>query len=159
MSETTIRTNAERGFLLAILLSGVTLVLETAGGFCPAPSLCCRTRFTCSWTCFPSFSPTVRSAWHRFLRRTHVPSAGTGKVSETIRSVEGVGRLHRLHLWSLCSHIPILSAHVDISPPHASRHGEVLEAIRATLRREYYIEQSPCSRSAGPSADSQPPPH
>lgn len=32
MAETTIRTNAERGLLLAILLSAVTLVLEIAGG-------------------------------------------------------------------------------------------------------------------------------
>jgi hypothetical protein len=32
VAETTIRTHAERGFLLAILLSGVTLVLEIAGG-------------------------------------------------------------------------------------------------------------------------------
>ena len=41
---------------------------------------------------------------------------------------------------SLCSHIPVLSAHVEVSPSHALRRGEVLEAVRAALRREYQIE-------------------
>jgi hypothetical protein len=36
MPETTIRTNAERDLLLAILLSAVTLILEIAGGS-PSP--------------------------------------------------------------------------------------------------------------------------
>jgi Co/Zn/Cd efflux system component len=34
----------------------------------------------------------------------------------------------------------ILSAHVEVSPLHASRQGEVLEAIWPALRREYGIE-------------------
>ena len=81
----------------------------------------------------------LRDALRMLLEGTP-PGLDAGRVSETIRVVEGVVRLHRLHLWSLCSHIPVLSAHVEISPSHASRRGEVLEAIRAALRREYGIE-------------------
>ncbi len=81
----------------------------------------------------------LREALRMLLEGTP-PGLDAGKVSETIRAIEGVDRVHRLHLWSLCSHIPVLSAHVEISPSHASRSGEVLEAIRAALRTEYHID-------------------
>jgi cobalt-zinc-cadmium efflux system protein len=81
----------------------------------------------------------LREALRMLLEGTP-PGLDAGKVSGTIRAVEGVDRVHRLHLWSLCSHIPVLSAHVEISSSHASRPGEVLEAIRAALRAEYRIE-------------------
>jgi len=68
------------------------------------------------------------------------PGLEAGKVAETIGSVRGVGRVHNLNLWSLCSHIPVLTAHVEVSPSHVSRRAEVLEEIRATLRREHHIE-------------------
>lgn len=91
----------------------------------------------------------LRDALRMLLEGTP-PGLDAGRVSETIRVVEGVVRLHRLHLWSLCSHIPVLSAHVEISPSHASRRGEVLEAIRAALRREYGIEHVTLQPECGP---------
>jgi len=81
----------------------------------------------------------LRDALRMLLEGTP-PGLDAGKVTETIRAVDGVDRVHRLHLWSICSHIPVLSAHVEISPSHVSRRGEVLEAIRASLRAEYHID-------------------
>jgi len=91
----------------------------------------------------------LREALRMLLEGTP-PGLDAGKVSETIRAVEGVDRVHRLHLWSLCSHIPVLSAHVEISFSHASRPGEVLEAIRAALRAEYRIEHVTLQPECGP---------
>ena len=91
----------------------------------------------------------LRDALRMLLEGTP-PGLDAGKVSETIRAIEGVDRVHRLHLWSLCSHIPVLSAHVEISPSHTSRQGEVLEAIRAALRKEYQIEHVTLQLECGP---------
>jgi len=91
----------------------------------------------------------LREALRMLLQETP-PGLDAGKVSETIRAIEGVDRVHRLHLWSLCSHIPVLSAHVEVSPSHASRRGEVLEAIRARLRGEYNIEHVTLQPECGP---------
>jgi len=91
----------------------------------------------------------LRDALRMLLEGTP-PGLDAGKVSETIRAVEGVDRLHRLHLWSLCSHIPVLSAHVEISPSHVSQRREVLETIRAALRREYQIEHVTLQPECGP---------
>lgn len=91
----------------------------------------------------------LRDALRMLLEGTP-PGLDAGKVTETIRAVEGVDRVHRLHLWSLCSHIPVLSAHVEISPSHVSRRGEVLEAIRAALRTEYHIDHVTLQPECGP---------
>jgi cobalt-zinc-cadmium efflux system protein len=91
----------------------------------------------------------LRDALRMLLEGTP-PGLDAGKVSETIRAVEGVDRLHRLHLWGLCSHISVLSAHVEISPSHAARRGEVLEVIRAVLRKEYQIEHVTRQMECGP---------
>lgn len=89
------------------------------------------------------------SAW-RLLRDTvHVLLEGTPKgldfdeVASVIASEAGVSDVHHLHLWSLASDTPALSAHVvigdDVTMHEAQRRGE---AVRAVLAERFGIEHA-----------------
>ena len=66
-------------------------------------------------------------------------AGGTSVMREAIREVEGVGDIHHLHLWTICSHILALSAHVDILPDHKGRQARVLRQIELMLAEQYHI--------------------
>lgn len=67
-----------------------------------------------------------------------------------MRSVEGVNDIHHLHVWSICSHISALSAHVDVEPDYRLRQGEIVGEIEEMLEHDYHITHSTlqveCSR-------------
>lgn len=65
----------------------------------------------------------------------------TEKVRQTIGSIAGVDGVHDLHVWSITSGMPALSAHVLVTSPEHDPHA-VLLAIRGQLRDEYAIDHS-----------------
>lgn len=65
----------------------------------------------------------------------------TERVRDSIGSVEGVDEVHDLHVWSITSGLPALSAHVVVSDPACDGHA-ILEAIQERLRSEYAIDHS-----------------
>jgi len=71
-------------------------------------------------------------------------------VVERMRSVEGVHDIHYLHVWSICSHISALSAHVDLDPDSRQRQGEVIAELEELLENDFHITQTTlqavCSR-------------
>ncbi len=60
------------------------------------------------------------------------------EVGRTMAAVEGVHSVHDLHIWSLDSRHPALSAHVVFTD--AGRWPAILEAQRALLRQRFGIE-------------------
>jgi cobalt-zinc-cadmium efflux system protein len=72
------------------------------------------------------------------------------EVVRRIRAIEGVNDIHHLHVWSICSHISALSAHIDVLPEYRLRQGEMVGAIEQLLDREFHITHSTlqveCSR-------------
>ncbi len=72
------------------------------------------------------------------------------ELVDKIRSVAGVSDIHHLHVWSICSHITALSAHVDIEPEHRLRQSEIIGEIEHLLEQDYHIThstlQGECSR-------------
>ncbi len=59
-----------------------------------------------------------------------------------VRAVAGVNGMHHLHVWSICSHITALSAHIDIEPDSRLRQGEIVGEIEQMLEHDYHINHS-----------------
>lgn len=84
-------------------------------------------------------------AWRVLRQSTHILLEGvphgmsTAEVAENIKAVEGVVDLHHLNLWTICSHIQALSAHIDIAPDHKDRQAAVLREIEEMLLERYHI--------------------
>jgi cobalt-zinc-cadmium efflux system protein len=72
------------------------------------------------------------------------------EVVAKMRAVDGVNDVHHLHVWSICSHITVLSAHIDIEPDFRLRQGEIVGTIEEMLDHDYHITESTlqgeCSR-------------
>lgn len=86
-----------------------------------------------------------RSAWGVLRSSVHILLEGvprgmsTAAVADAIREVEGVNDVHHLNIWTICSHIQALSAHVDIEPEYKGRQAVVLRAIEELLLSAYHI--------------------
>ncbi len=64
------------------------------------------------------------------------------QVVAKMRAVEGVNDVHHLHVWSICSHISALSAHIDIDPEFRLRQGEIVGEIEQMLDHDFHITHS-----------------
>ena len=77
------------------------------------------------------------------------------QVVARMRAVDGVNDVHHLHVWSICSHITALSAHIDVLPEHRRRQGEIVGALEHLLDHDFHIThttlQADCANClAGP---------
>lgn len=61
------------------------------------------------------------------------------EVVASVKSLPGVDDFHRVHIWSLCSHIRALSAHIIIASGHEKTSEKVLEEVNALLEERYHI--------------------
>ncbi len=82
----------------------------------------------------------------RILREAgHILLEGVPKhinINELVakmRSIEGVNNVHHLHIWSICSHITALSAHIDLAPEFRLRQGEIIGNLEQMLDHDYHI--------------------
>ncbi len=83
----------------------------------------------------------IREAVHILLEG--VPRGMTiAEVSDAIRAVEGVNDVHHLNIWTICSHILALSAHIDVLPEHKAEQANVLRRIEELLFDSYHISHT-----------------
>ena len=82
----------------------------------------------------------------RVLREaTHILMEGVPRglsveqVATQIRGIEGVLDVHHLNIWSVCSHILALSAHVEIEPEYDGERSQLLHAIEHKLQHDFHI--------------------
>ncbi len=72
------------------------------------------------------------------------------EVVDKMRAVAGVSNVHHLHVWSICSHITALSAHIDVEPDYRLRQGEIIGNLERMLDHDYHIThttlQGECSK-------------
>jgi cobalt-zinc-cadmium efflux system protein len=76
-------------------------------------------------------------------------------VSSEIKKAEHVRDVHRLHVWSICSNITALSAHVLIDEGFEGRRKEIIKDINCRLVSRFHIhhttlqlERTPCEGEA-----------
>jgi cobalt-zinc-cadmium efflux system protein len=87
-------------------------------------------------------------AWRVIRESAHILLEGaprgmsTSEVVGAIRTVEGVNDVHHLNIWTICSHILALSAHVDVKPEHKRNQAGVLREIEELLLRRYHISHT-----------------
>lgn len=87
-------------------------------------------------------------SWRVIRESVHILLEGVprnmsiGEVSDTIRSVDGINNVHHLNIWTICSHIIALSAHVDIQPSHKDNQTEVLRRVEELLFQRYHISHT-----------------
>ncbi|HEY7745046.1 MAG TPA: cation diffusion facilitator family transporter [Desulfuromonadales bacterium] len=91
----------------------------------------------------------LREAGHILLEGVP-PHVKIEELVAKLRAVAGVNDIHHLHVWSICSHITALSAHIDILPDYRLRQGEIIGEIEQMLDHDYHIThttlQGECSR-------------
>lgn len=91
----------------------------------------------------------LREAGHILLEGVP-PHIKVEDLVAKMRAVAGVNDIHHLHVWSICSHITALSAHIDIQPDYRLRQGEIVGEIEQMLEDDYHIThttlQGECSR-------------
>jgi len=83
----------------------------------------------------------IRESVHILLEG--VPRGMTiGQVGDAIREMEGVNTVHHLNIWTICSHILALSAHVDIKPDFKGEQADVLRKIEEMLMDRFHISHT-----------------
>ena len=60
-------------------------------------------------------------------------------VAAAVLAVPGVADLHRVHIWSLCSHIRALSAHLVVDAAAARETQAVLDDVNELLHNRFGI--------------------
>jgi cobalt-zinc-cadmium efflux system protein len=87
-------------------------------------------------------------AWRVLRESAHILLEGAprgmkiAEVVDAIRTIKGVNDVHHLNIWTICSHILALSAHVDVKPEHKATQTEVLRDIEELLLRRYHISHT-----------------
>jgi len=83
----------------------------------------------------------LRESMHILLEGTPRGLKVTDVVA-TIKDIKGVRDVHHLNIWTICSHIIALSAHIDMEPEHKSRQAEALRAIERDLLEKHHISHT-----------------
>ena len=80
----------------------------------------------------------LREAGHILLEGVP-PHIDVNEVADRMRAITGVHNIHHLHVWSICSHITALSAHIDVEPDYRLRQGEIIGNLEQMLDHDYHI--------------------
>ena len=96
----------------------------------------------------------LREAGHILLEGVP-PQININELVARMEAITGVSNVHHLHVWSICSHITALSAHIDIKPDYRLHQGEIIGNLEELLDHEFHIThttlQGECSKcTTGP---------
>ena len=82
--------------------------------------------------------PLLRGGWEVLTERTP-RGLSVDRISEAARSVPGVTAVHDVHVWSVCSSLVCLTAHVEV-PDMTLREGmDVVRRLRQRMEADFGI--------------------
>lgn len=90
----------------------------------------------------------IAGSWRVIKSSAHIMMEGTPTcfnltdVEENMRSSPGVSEVHDLHVWNLCSHHALLSAHVVTDSKSCVPSQEIMMNLKSRLKNEFGIEHS-----------------
>lgn len=90
----------------------------------------------------------LAGSWRVLRSSAHIMMEGTptcfslNDIERTMRSTPGVTDVHDLHVWNLCSHHAILSAHVVVAKESASQAQDVMDELSRRLLKGFGIEHT-----------------
>ncbi len=70
------------------------------------------------------------------------------EIAECVRAVPGVARIHDLHIWTVASGFPAMSAHVDLQ--HGADPEAVRRAVHRLLHQEYEVAHTTIQTESAP---------
>lgn len=123
---------SDLGSAVGVLIAGLLILATGNPVFDPAISLVIG---------FLIFIGAVRILFESgniLLERTP-PHIDVKEVMERVREVPGVRGVHAVHVWSLCSTVHALSAHIVVEPSAALETQRLLDEAHRRVEREYSI--------------------
>ncbi|MBE0524018.1 MAG: cation transporter [Methanosarcinales archaeon] len=83
----------------------------------------------------------IRDSVHILLESTpkHVD---INELVDFVTSIEGVEGIHDIHLWSVCSNVHAISAHILVKDMHVCDTEPLIESVTAVLRDKFNISQT-----------------
>ncbi len=78
----------------------------------------------------------------RILLEFAPPGLEPEKIAAALMELEGVKDVHHIHIWSLCSNITAMEAHILTGCTQASLLEDLKKRIKATLREKFNIVHS-----------------
>ncbi|MBJ6752866.1 cation diffusion facilitator family transporter [Geomonas anaerohicana] len=87
-------------------------------------------------------------SWRVMRESVHILLEGVprgidiNQVAFSMKEVEGVAEVHHLNIWTICSHIIALSAHVVVPDCSPSEQTEILRKIEEKLFQHFHISHT-----------------
>ena len=87
-------------------------------------------------------------SWRVLREAVHILLEGVprglkvSEVAESIRAVTGVKDIHHLNVWTICSHIVALSAHLDVDDSHKQFQADVIHSVEHMLLDRFNISHT-----------------
>ncbi|HXE97125.1 MAG TPA: cation diffusion facilitator family transporter [Dongiaceae bacterium] len=87
-------------------------------------------------------------SWRVLREATHILLEGVPRnlkvtdVAESIRAASGVKDVHHLNVWTICSHIVALSAHLDVDDDHKHCQADVIHGVEHMLMDRFKISHT-----------------
>lgn len=87
-------------------------------------------------------------SWRVLRESTHILLEGVprgltvSEIADSMRAVSGIKDIHHLNVWTICSHIVALSAHLDVDDDHKLNQADVIHNVEHMLMDRFHISHT-----------------